>query len=644
AQWGVPYGRESQAQQQLVVLGMGKLGAYELNVSSDIDLIFSFPEQGETRGGTRPVENQLFFIRLAQRLILALDKISADGFVFRVDMRLRPYGDSGALALSFNAMEEYYQDQGRDWERYAMIKARVVAGDREAGERLMRDLRPFVYRRYIDFSAIEALRSMKEMIAREVRRRGLENDIKLGPGGIREVEFIVQAFQLIRGGRNAQLQERSLQTVLTVLAEEDLLPREAVDELRQAYVFLRNLEHAIQGLEDKQTQLLPVDAVAQQRVALAMGFACWPDLTATLAAHRERVRGHFVDVIAPAEQPEAKASADELEGWTEFWQGDLTEEEEALWLRATGYEEPEEAAAMVRKLRESKRIRMLQNQGRERLDQFMPVLLKRVAQHNGDVETLQRLLGLVESVARRTAYLVLLLENPEAFYELIRLCAESPWIAEQLTQTPLHLDELLHTESLYRPLSLQDLKDELRQQMLRVPQDDLEQQMDALRHFKKANVLRVAASEMRGTLPIMKVSDSLTWLAETILERVLDLAWEAMVAKHGRPRRVSGEPCDPDFVIIGYGKLGGLELGHSSDLDLVFIHGAADNLPTDGERPVDGAIFFARLGQRIVHLLTTHTTSGQLYEADLRLRPSGNSGLLVSSLKAFEQYQMNDAW
>lgn len=646
-QWGTPYGVLEEGTppvpQRLVVIGMGKLGAYELNVSSDIDLIFAFPAKGETQGGPRPLENQTFFTRLGQRLILALDKITADGFVFRVDMRLRPYGDSGALALSFAAMETYYQDQGRDWERYAMIKAWTAGGDREAGARLMKALRPFVYRRYIDFSAIEALRGMKDMIAREVRRRGLEQDIKLGSGGIREVEFVVQAFQLIRGGRNARLQERNLLKVLRVLAEEQLMPEQDAEELSEAYIFLRNVEHALQGLADQQTQTLPSDPLTQARIALSMGFADWGSFMETLEHHRQRVRQHFSEVVAPPDAEEDSPGEQDA-AWSELWLGTLEPEEELSWLAENGFEEPERVASMLHALRESRRIRMLQTQGRERLDAFMPLLLQQVAEHGGQVETLQRLLRLVEAVARRTAYLVLLQENPHAFRELIRLCADSPWIAEELAQTPLLLDELLHAKSLYRPLPLNELKDELRQQMLRVPPDDPELQMDVLRQFKKANVLRVAASELRGTLPIMKVSDSLTWIAEAILEKVLELAWDSLVAKHGAPSHEGDDSAGMNFAIVSYGKLAGLELGHGSDLDLVFLHGGSPTLQTQGERPIDNGVFYTRLGQRIIHLLMTHTTAGQLYDVDLRLRPSGNSGLLVTSLKAFEQYQAQDAW
>ncbi|MDV2080248.1 bifunctional [glutamate--ammonia ligase]-adenylyl-L-tyrosine phosphorylase/[glutamate--ammonia-ligase] adenylyltransferase [Marinobacter xestospongiae] len=644
--FGTPYGADpvtgEETPQPMVVLGMGKLGGRELNVSSDIDLIFAFPSSGETRGGRRTLDNQQFFVRLGQRLIQALDQITADGFVHRVDMRLRPYGQSGALALSFAALESYYQDQGREWERYAMVKARVVAGDQRAGAVLMASLRPFVYRKYIDFSAFESLRNMKAMINREVRRKGLDNDIKLGSGGIREIEFVVQAFQLIRGGRDRELQQRELQAILTQLEALELLPSDVVAELRAAYVFLRNLEHALQGIADKQTQLLPDTGIDQARVALILGFDDWQACLDELNAHRERVARHFADIITLDEDAESTEALDE--GWASLWLGELDEEAAAAWLSEHGYEAPEASLNVLEELRQGRPTQTMQTQGRQRLNQFMPVLLEAVTQVDNPSETLARVMQLVEAVLRRTAYLVLLLENPGARWQLVKLCSESPWIARLLAETPLLLDELLNAESLYHPPAKSELQDDLRQQMLRIPYEDLEEQMESLRHFKKAHVLRVAASELRGTLPLMKVSDYLTWIAEVVLDHVVDVAFANLVSRHGYPQRADGSACDTDFAVVGYGKLGGIELGYTSDLDLVFIHDADPQLATDGDRAIDNAVFYTRLGQRIVHILSTQTPSGQLYEVDMRLRPSGNSGLLVSTLSAFDRYQHQDAW
>lgn len=643
-QFGVPTGRRSGDAQHMVILGMGKLGARELNLSSDIDLIFGYPEGGETVGTRRSLDNQEFFVRLGQRLIKALDAPTLDGFVFRVDMRLRPYGSSGALVLSFNALEQYYQDQGRDWERYAMIKARVVGGDQVAGKELLEMLRPFVYRRYLDFSAIDALRTLKQLIQQEVRRKGMAANIKLGAGGIREVEFIAQAFQLIHGGRDLSLQQRPLLKVLATLAGQGYLPAAAVDELREAYEFLRYTEHALQAIDDRQTQMLPDNQTDCDRVAFMLGFDDWEAFHRQLLHWRGRVEWHFNQVIADPDEDEAEGEALVGGEWLPLWEQDWDEEFACRQLSDAGFRDGSTACQRLAALRSGNQVRTMQRLGRERLDAFIPRLLAQVVEQDDPDLVLERVLPLVEAVARRSAYLVLLTENPGALQRLLELCAGSPWIAEQIARFPLLLDELLNAGRLFSPPQAPELAAELRERLARIPEDDLEQQMEALRHFKLAHRLRVAASEIAGTLPLMKVSDYLTWLAEAILEQVLALAWRHTVARHGQPRRADGSLCDPAFVIVGYGKVGGIELGHGSDLDLVFIHDGDPNAETDGAKPIDGAQFFTRLGQRIIHLLTTQTTSGQLYEVDMRLRPSGASGLLVSSLSAFERYQSGEAW
>jgi len=644
-QFGVPTGRRSGEPQQMVILGMGKLGAVELNLSSDIDLIFAYPEGGETVGVKRSLDNQEFFIRLGQRLIKALDPMTVDGFVFRVDMRLRPYGSSGALVLSFNALEQYYQDQGRDWERYAMIKSRVVAGDQVAGAQLQEMLRPFVYRRYLDFSAIEALRTMKQLIQQEVRRKGMADNIKLGSGGIREVEFIAQAFQLIHGGRDLSLQQRPLLKVLSTLEGQGYLPPAVVSELREGYEFLRYTEHAIQAIADRQTQMLPDSAQDQARIAFMLGFADWPAFHERLMYWRGRVAWHFAQVIADPDEEQGAENEVVVGGeWLPLWEEAQDEEAACRQLQEGGFADAPKALKALASLRGSPQLRAMQRLGRERLDAFIPRLLAQAVEHANPDLVLERVLPLVEAVARRSAYLVLLTENPGALRRLLTLCAASPWIAEQITRFPLLLDELLNEGRLFKPPLAPELAAELRERLTRIPEDDLEQQMEALRHFKLAHRLRVAASEIAGSLPLMKVSDYLTWLAEAILEQVLALAWRQTVAKYGTPLRTDGSLCDPGFIIVGYGKVGGLELGHGSDLDLVFIHDGDPQAETDGPKSIDGAQFFTRLGQRIIHLLTAQTNSGQLYEVDMRLRPSGASGLLVSSLGAFARYQENEAW
>ena len=629
---GVPQGRRSGQSQQLIVLAMGKLGAGELNVSSDIDLIFAYPEAGETDGEHKPLSNEEFFTRLGRALIAALDATTVDGFVFRVDMRLRPYGESGALVHNFTALEGYYQDQGRDWERYALIKARPLTGDPERARELMMSLRPFVFRRYVDFGVIESLRVMKQGINAEVRRRGLADNVKLGHGGIREVEFIAQCLQLIRGGRDLGLQQRELLPVLSECAELGCLPVGAVAELRAAYLFLRDSEHVIQGYADQQSQTLPTTKEHRLAMTTVMGFESWERYVAALEAHRDNVSRHFQELIAAPDEDNAEP---------ELALGLRIEQLTDTTLIELGYSESDGLLEQLQALWASPRVESLQSEGRQRLEQFLPQLLLACADNDNPDLALKRILPLVVAVIRRSAYLALLIENPGALRELVALCAASPWIAEQMARSPVLLDELLDQASLYSAPDKQALEDELRQQVARLPLDDLEAQMDALRYFKAAHVLRVAASEIGGRLPLMKVSDKLTFIAEVILEHALHLAWADLTAKFGEPQRPSE---GKGFAVFGYGKLGGIELGYGSDLDLVFICEPVPQGVTDGERSIDNILFYTRLGQRIIHILEARMTLGQLYEVDMRLRPSGNSGMLVSTLSGFASYQQDTAW
>lgn len=629
--------------QRLVVLAMGKLGGEELNFSSDVDLVFAIPEDGRTTGGRRDLSSVEYFVRLGQRLITVLGERTPDGFVFRVDMRLRPFGGSGPLVMTFDGMEAYYQGHGREWERYALIKARPVAGDLAAGERLLAALRPFVYRRYLDFGAIESLREMKALVAQEVARKGMGDDLKLGPGGIREVEFIVQVFQLIRGGREPALRSRGLLATLAALGDRGDLPGETVRELAAAYTFLRRAENRLQALDDRQTQALPTDPLGRARLTCALGHGGWEELSRVLQAHRDRVEAHFQRVFSTGAQASGGAPDDP---WSLLWAGRLQDDAAERTLTDHGFSPARESLQRLDDLRSGHAVRWMSRQGRERLDRLMPRLLSGAAATAAPGETLRRLVPLLEATARRSVYLALLLEHPDALERLVRLCAASPWIAEQLARYPILLDELLDPATLYAPPGRDGLARELAQQLARVPAGDGEEEMDALRLFKQAQVLRIAAADVAHALRLMVVSDHLTWLAEAILAQVLELAWRDLVARHGRPRcRVGGAWESPSFGVIAYGKLGGLELGYGSDLDLVFLHtSSGEDAHTDGEPSVPNSVFFARLGARIVHFLTTRTSAGVLYEVDTRLRPSGASGLLVSSMDAFESYQREEAW
>ena len=640
---GKPVGKTTREPQTLQVIGMGKLGAYELNLSSDIDLIFCYPESGETEG-PKVISNQEFFVKLGQKLITALDKQTPDGFVFRTDMRLRPYGQSGPLVMNHASLEDYYESQGRDWERYAMVKARIMTGEKDqAAQSLLNILRPFTYRVYIDYSAFESLRSMKAMINAEVRRRGLDNNVKLGPGGIREIEFIVQAFQLIRGGQEKHLRKRSLVAVLDILAGDGYLPPQASAELKAAYFFLRDSEHAIQGIRDEQTQQLPESTLDQARVALSMQCRDWTDYLSQLEKHRAIVKEHFAHIVAHQSDDD---DADDIDHtWLDLWHGELSGKSAEEFLTEHPCAAQESVRHLIDSFRESRAVTNMQQIGRERLEVLMPLLLREVWSQKNTTETLQRIIPLLEAVLRRTAYLVLLSENPQALQQLVKLCSASSWVAAYIAQTPLLLDELLTPENLYRLPSRQELAEELYLRLLRIDPEDLEQQMEQLRQYVRAHKLRAAACEVMGRLTLMNISDYLTWLAETTLETVTRLAFDQMVAKYGFPTNAEGDAVgEPEFVVIGYGKVGGLELSYSSDLDLVFIHNGSSGKATTGERSLDNGVFYTRMGQRMVHILSTQTRSGDLYEVDLRLRPSGNSGMIVASLKAFQEYQQKHAW
>ncbi|PWV62507.1 bifunctional [glutamate--ammonia ligase]-adenylyl-L-tyrosine phosphorylase/[glutamate--ammonia-ligase] adenylyltransferase [Plasticicumulans acidivorans] len=642
ARHGEPRDEHGQAQ-RLVVLGMGKLGGRELNYSSDIDLIFAFPEHGET-DGRRSVSNQEFFLRLGQRLIRALDALTAEGFVFRVDMRLRPFGDSGPLVASFGAFETYYQTQGREWERYALIKARAIAGDIAAGEQLLATLAPFVYRRYLDFGAFEALRKLKAMIAAEVERKGMQDNVKLGRGGIREIEFIGQAFQLIYGGREPELRVRGILAVLERLALTRRLPEDAVVHLQYAYDFLRRTENRIQAQRDQQTHALPADELARTRLALAMGFADWGRFRDTLDGHRDYVAGQFHAVFS---EPEAvTAAGEEVVDLGTVWAGQAGELAAVEALRGAGFDDAPQALAALERLRGSFSCRAMREQGRERLDRLMPRLLTALGKVEQPSRTLDRLLPLLEAIARRSVYLALLFESPVALDQLVTLASASPRITEQLTRFPVLLDELLNPAALYAPPNAAALRAELERMLSRVAADDFESQLITLRQFKQINVLRVAAADISGALPLMVVSDHLTMIAERLLARALELAWADTVARHGHPRcRVDGVERTAGFAIIAYGKLGGIELGYGSDLDLVFLHDSSgEEQQTDGARVLDNPSFFARLGQRLIHILSAPTPAGILYEVDTRLRPSGRAGMLVANVEAFADYQRRDAW
>ncbi|WP_404399834.1 bifunctional [glutamate--ammonia ligase]-adenylyl-L-tyrosine phosphorylase/[glutamate--ammonia-ligase] adenylyltransferase [Idiomarina seosinensis] len=628
---------ESGDEQPLVVLGMGKLGGRELNFSSDIDLIFFYPHQGETSGGRRSVENSVYYTKLAQALIAALDEQTADGQVFRVDMRLRPFGSSGPLVASMTALEHYYQEQGRDWERYAMVKARVINSQETIAAEFYRMIRPFVYRRYIDFSSIESLRKMKLLITQETRRQGLKHNIKLGAGGIREVEFIAQTHQLIRGGQQKVLQTQSLYRAFEEAEELELLPSETVAELIKDYEFLRVIEHRLQQLNDEQTQTLPGEALAQQQLCYLLGYKDWSQLNDEIADVMTRIHNEFEQVIGSQSEDD-----EEEQGLQVLWQ-DMLEDDAALEILATETDaDSEQLWQQIKSFRSEARKRSSGPRGRSALARLMPLLLRQILKQQHPVELLDRVLSVVRAIMSRTAYLDLLAENIGAREQLCKLCAASPWISRQLAAHPVLLDELIDPQQLYELADVEQYPALLRDYLVRIPEQDMERQMDALRQAKQALQLKIAAADISGALELMKVSDHLSYLAQAVIAEVVSMAWSQLTKKHGHP---PGRTLDNSgFAVLAYGKLGGLELGYGSDLDLVFLTDADYSGKTDGDKPIGVQQFYLRLAQRVLHLFTTRTVAGVLYEVDLRLRPSGQSGLLVSRVESFIRYLREDAW
>ncbi len=622
--------------QQIIVLGMGKLGAYELNYSSDIDLIFAYPENGELPDKKASSYSE-FFTRLCQSLVKVLDETTADGFVFRTDIRLRPFGDSGPIIMSFEGMENYYQTQAREWERYAMIKARQVAGDFTTGKELMSLLNSFVYRRYLDYGAFEELRSLKSQISQELKRKDRCDNIKLGPGGIREVEFIGQAFQLIRGGKEKSLQTRGILEVLRLLGELKLIAINDAEQLSQSYCFLRRVENHIQQYQDRQTHDLPSTTVTQQILAYSLDYPDWDSFKKQLDNVREQVQSVFDQVFSLSRHEGSEQHS------LQIWMHAAEDQQLQDYLRGYGFVQSAASLTLIQQFKNTAAIRHLSAKGAKVLDHLMPQLIVAMQRLDNPDETLKRLLTLFEAIAGRNVYLSLLAENPDALAQLLRLASASPWICDYLSRYPLLFDDLLDARSLFEPLKKEHLDEQLTQLLANIEVQDLEPFMIALRQFKHTNVLRVAAADIMGAIPLMVVSDYLTTIAESITAQVITRAWLILTEKHGFPPNVTQETTS--FAVIGFGKLGGIELSYGSDLDLVFLYDCQDgNVLTDGPHPISCAQFYGRLGLKIRHILDAKLLSGQLYEVDMRLRPNGDSGLLITHINSYEAYLKDQAW
>ena len=622
-QYGEPLDSRGRPQ-RLLIVGMGKLGGRELNVSSDVDYIFIYPETGHTAGrddGGGKIDTFDFFLRVGKRLIAALDEVTGDGQVFRVDMRLRPNGDSGPLVGSLDALENYFITQGREWERYAWIKARVMNEGINLQPEWVRALekisRPFIFRKYLDFGAINAMRDLHAQIRREVARKDMAEHIKLGPGGIREIEFIAQVFQLIRGGRDPGLQIRPTLKVLALLVGRRLLPAESEQELANAYQFLRRLEHRLQYVNDAQTHMLPNGTEEREQIAISMGFADWATLLPILEAHRARVARHFGQIFSDPEE-----GTHLLAG---LWFGQ-TEGDDALeQLSILGYQKPQAMLERLRAFRQSGRYLQLAATSRERLDALGPRLIDAAAATPTPDSTWQRGLDFLEAISRRGAYLALLQQYPQALSKVAELIGASSWAAEYLTRHPLLLDELLDPRLYDVAVDWPAFRSEL-QLRLTHNTDDTEQEMDILREAHHAQAFRLLVQDIAGLQTLEHLSDHLTELADIMVQSTLDLCWSKLKNRHREQAK---------FAVIGYGKLGGKELGYASDLDIVFLHD--DPAAEAGER-------YARLGQRINTWLSSRTSAGILFETDLRLRPNGDSGMLVTSIESFRDYQLKNAW
>ncbi len=656
ASYGTPIGEDSGEPQSLMVVGMGKLGGGELNVSSDIDLVFIYPEEGETRG-PRTISNHEYFVRFGRRLIGLLNDLTPEGFVFRVDMRLRPYGDSGPLVCSLPALENYFIEQGREWERYAWLKGRLIAlaptvqegqdpvapgpppeAELQAAERALAAIvQPFVFRRYLDFSTIASMRELSEQIRREVRRRDMSGNIKLGSGGIRQIEFIAQLFQLIRGGREPALRTRPTLQALRELCARGYLEAEETDALARDYDLLRRLEHRLQYLDDAQTHDLPLDPDDCARIAHSMGCADWSQFSLQLEALRARVSAQFERVCAISPGGEAKHALAPL------WNGELGAAEAERALAQAGFREPAQAAARIEALRTSPGVRRMGAGGQARLAALVPRALEAAGRSADPEATLARLLEIIESIGRRESYLALLVEHPPVLDRLAQLAVASPWASGYLARHPILLDELLDVRTLHAPPAWPRLLEELRHHL-----DDTtgnaERQLDILRQFKHTQLFRIVAQDLAGDLLLEVVSDRLSELADLLLTETLARCWRHL-------NREQTTPPPPRFAIIGYGKLGGKELGYGSDLDLAFVYDDTPLpiLPGNPQPPSpaeDGGAGerYARLGLRLNSWLSTMTAAGVLYATDMRLRPDGDSGLLVPSIAAFEQYQRHKAW
>lgn len=624
---------EGGSKARFVVLAMGKLGGGELNLSSDIDLIFFHTGHGRTAGNKLSrgrISNEQFFNRLGQRLIKCLSSIQASGFVFRVDTRLRPHGQSGPLVPSVGALEQYYQTEGRDWERYALIKARPVAGDIASGNELLEQLRPFIYRRYLDYGAIESLREMHQMIRLDADKISSKStlgiDLKRGSGGIREAEFFVQSFQLLRGGRNPELRQTSFLASLEALVTNQLLETDNAEALLRAYIFLRRLENRLQALHDQQIHHLPSSPEDQQALTCAMGLSSWPLLLEKLQLQQQTIQRLFSGLFN-TDTPRDKHSP----RYPALIQGD--------WQQAGIQLAADEQDALAVGLQQLEKLPLSQR-ARERSQRLLEKVLEINTNNPLGIAVWQDLLTFITAVSRRSAYLALLIEHPHALERLLQLFTQSEWLAAEVIRYPVLLDDLIDPK-VNQPASQDEMQASLRR--LVSNSDDNESLLENFNQYKRGQQLRIATAELSGELNSRDAQHFLSDLADTILQACLDAVSALLEQRHGVVDGLA-------WAVIAYGSLGAREMTYESDLDLVFLYQlnstgvSPDELTSDGDKVLGVEQYASRIGQRLIAFLTTLTPAGRLYSVDSRLRPNGKAGTLVSRVDAFARYQENQAW
>ena len=640
-QYGTPTNAAGETLPFLVI-AMGKLGASELNFSSDVDLIYTYPEDGQIEDS---ISYHEFFRKIARQFTQALDNITVDGFVFRVDLRLRPYGNSGMLCNSFQSLLNYYKQYGREWERYALVKARIINPDKEFSPIFMRAIRDFVYRQYLDYSAIEELRKLQTKITLEVKKKGLEGNIKRGPGGIREIEFIGQTHKIIRGGRYPRLQRRNTLKTFILLRETECLSEKSVKKISQAYLFLRTVENKLQIFNDQQTHTLPTTTIEQQRLAKAMGYITWRNFMLALNKHKSVVQKYFSRLIAQPKMEFSEKSERKLEcELKKYWETLSEESSNPSLLQNIGFNDPASIKSTLLKLSQYTDRQNLGKLASSNLDNLLPHLLMIVGRQNDPDKLLMRIIPLIERIIEKSFYIILFIENPIALSQAVNLCSASSLIAEQFIRYPLLLDELLAPETLTSLPTLRALKKSLKDRLHTILYEDIDEKIKIIRQFRQVHMLRVAVADVSGMLPIMKVSDYLTNIATVVVDGLRELLLADLIEKHGEPQLTRRDKAY-GFCIIAYGKMGGKELGFGSDLDLVYLYpNLNEQAYTQGKTPISNQQFFVRLGQQLTNTLNKTDANGFLYHADLRLRPSGDSGLLATSLSAFANYQKERAW